>query len=88
MHPTYITLLIVVAVGKVTPIARYEPVPEVVQVRVRLVPLSLMRKISFVPFVGEPVVDALNVSAPARAVQTYWSYREGSTAIEVSDAAL
>jgi len=88
MQPTYITLLAVVTVGKVTPIARYEPAPEVVQVKVRVVPLSLMRKTCFVPFVGDPVVDALNVKVAASAVQTYWSYKDGLIVTDVSDAAL
>jgi len=88
MQPTYITLLAVVAVGKVTPIGRYEPVPDVVQVNVRVVPLSLMRKINFFPFTGEPIVDALNVKVSARPSQTYWSYKDGLTVMDELDAAL
>jgi hypothetical protein len=85
-QPTYIILLAVVEIGNVNPIGRKYPEPEEAQVKALGVPLSLIRITIFLPLVGEPVVEALNVNPAARAVNTYWSYNEGSIVIEVADA--
>ena len=63
IQPTYVVLLAVVVVGKVTPMTVKVPF----QVNALPVPLSKSLNISFSPFVGVPI-GALIVSADARAV--------------------
>lgn len=71
IQPTYKTFETTVVVGKVTPIARKLPAPDVVQLSARAVPSSLIRMIILFPFTGDPVVEAGKDSELARAVTTY-----------------
>jgi hypothetical protein len=68
-QPTYVTLLITVVVGIVTPTARNMPF----QFNVRAVPLSLNLKINLLPVAGVPV-GALIANVSASAVKAYRSY--------------
>ena len=69
MHPMYMGVEATVVVGSVTFLARYAP-EVVVHVKVRGVPLSLIRRMSLWPSEGDPDGAAI-VGFVASAVTSY-----------------